>query len=445
MSGFDRFAKRWAGGGQVAPITDNNANLGLAFLGAEPPTVEIHNQIWQWNDEKDNWLFEAIRLAALAAGAPAPTETTPGVLATAIRTAASQVFAGIQRNATLQEAAALSSSTLTITPATLKPLLDALTLGVATSVPAGAVMAFSRSAAPSGWLVADGSSVSRSQYLNLFNAIGTMYGAADNNSFTLPDMRGMFVRGWANSATGTDANRVLGSKQGSANLNHGHGLTLAAIPAHSHTGTTDAAGQHAHPISISAEGQHTHGLTMGDAGFHNHVINIGAVGQHIHAANTDAQGYHGHTGQTYAAGEHTHAFARDASGGANLLTLGVFDTDRADEGYSADASIIQTAGNHAHAVDVYGNGTHAHNVGIGGAGEHSHAASSDGAGQHSHSLNMIGAGLHVHTLTMSQAGQHTHTFTTAQAGGVQPTGSIAITGDSEARPINIALLYCIKV
>ena len=49
---------------------------------------------------------------------------------------------------------------------------------------------------PAGWLLCDGREVSRSEYLNLFNAIGVCWGKGDNSkTFNLPDLRGMFLRG----------------------------------------------------------------------------------------------------------------------------------------------------------------------------------------------------------------------------------------------------------
>jgi microcystin-dependent protein len=63
-------------------------------------------------------------------------------------------------------------------------------------VPVGAVMPFAMNSAPTGWLSADGSNVSRTTYANLFTAIGTTYGAGDGSTtFALPDLRGIFVRG----------------------------------------------------------------------------------------------------------------------------------------------------------------------------------------------------------------------------------------------------------
>lgn len=66
----------------------------------------------------------------------------------------------------------------------------------------GTVQAFAQATCPSGWLTANGSNVSRTTYSTLFAAISTMYGVGDGSTtFTLPDYRGYFLRGWANGST----------------------------------------------------------------------------------------------------------------------------------------------------------------------------------------------------------------------------------------------------
>ena len=90
---------------------------------------------------------------------------------------------------------------------------DNQTTIVQIAAPAGVVMAFGGSTAPTGWLECDGSAVSRSTYSDLFSAIGTNFGVGDGTStFNLPDTRGEFIRGWDNSR-GVDSGRGIGSFQ----------------------------------------------------------------------------------------------------------------------------------------------------------------------------------------------------------------------------------------
>lgn len=95
--------------------------------------------------------------------------------------------------------------------------------------PAGAVLFFAMAAAPVGWLVCDGSLVSRATYAALFAAIGALYGAGDGaTTFKLPDLRGEFLRG-ADGGRGVDVGRVLGSGQLDSLKSHDHGLSVLSF------------------------------------------------------------------------------------------------------------------------------------------------------------------------------------------------------------------------
>lgn len=84
---------------------------------------------------------------------------------------------------------------------------------LALAVPSGAVFHFAMSTAPAGYLVCNGSAVSRTAFPNLFAAIGTLYGNGDGSTtFNLPDLRGEFIRG-ADLGKGVDSGRVFGSGQ----------------------------------------------------------------------------------------------------------------------------------------------------------------------------------------------------------------------------------------
>jgi len=78
-------------------------------------------------------------------------------------------------------------------------------------LPAGTMVMYGGSTAPSGWLLADGSAVSRTTYAALFAAIGTTYGVGDGSTtFNLPDFRGVFPKGagTTNRAAGKDAGGI---------------------------------------------------------------------------------------------------------------------------------------------------------------------------------------------------------------------------------------------
>ena len=84
----------------------------------------------------------------------------------------------------------------------------------ATLFPAGMIIPFAGPAEniPEGWLLCDGSAISRSEYANLYKAISVCWGTGDGaTTFNLPDLRGMFLRGVSgDSGNDPDAgNRVL--------------------------------------------------------------------------------------------------------------------------------------------------------------------------------------------------------------------------------------------
>ncbi len=73
-------------------------------------------------------------------------------------------------------------------------------------LPAGSMVDFAGSTAPSGWLMADGAAVSRTVYSDLFASIGTIYGSGDGSTtFNLPDFRGRFARYNDDMGTARDA------------------------------------------------------------------------------------------------------------------------------------------------------------------------------------------------------------------------------------------------
>ena len=58
------------------------------------------------------------------------------------------------------------------------------------ALPAGVIVPYGGASAPAGWLLCDGSAISRTTYAALFAAIGTAFGTGDGSTtFNLPDMR----------------------------------------------------------------------------------------------------------------------------------------------------------------------------------------------------------------------------------------------------------------
>ncbi len=79
------------------------------------------------------------------------------------------------------------------------------------SVPVGSVFWLATQTAPEGYLICDGSAVSRTEYADLFAAIGTTFGTGDGSTtFALPNLQAAFIRG-AGSQNGYSA--TFGQKQ----------------------------------------------------------------------------------------------------------------------------------------------------------------------------------------------------------------------------------------
>lgn len=112
----------------------------------------------------------------------------------------------------------------------------------------GLIYMFGGSVAPSGFLICDGSSISRSTYADLFSAIGTTYGAGDGSTtFNLPDMSGRVP-------IGVSLDIALGDVGGEET----HTLLTNELPSHSH-----GIPSHGHTNSIKATTpQLTHSITQ---------------------------------------------------------------------------------------------------------------------------------------------------------------------------------------
>lgn len=150
--------------------------------------------------------------------------------------------------------------------------------GVAT----GAMLMFAGPTAPSGYLIADGTAVSRTTYSALFSSVGTTHGVGDGSTtFNLPDMRGKFAVGRHPSGNLP----TLGATGGSFDHTHSQSNHTHAM-AHTHSQA------HEHTISHSHTFAHTHSMQS-----HVHDMNHSHfIPNHAHGFSLTTDSYsHGHT------------------------------------------------------------------------------------------------------------------------------------------------------
>lgn len=108
------------------------------------------------------------------------------------------------------------------------PAIDGSNMTGISSVPVGSYFPFAGSSAPEGFLLCDGSAVSRETYAALFSAIGTAWGSGDGSTtFNVPNMKGRVPVGYDASQAEFDAIAESGGEKT-------HTLTTNEMPGHTH-------------------------------------------------------------------------------------------------------------------------------------------------------------------------------------------------------------------
>lgn len=180
------------------------------------------------------------------------------------------------------------------------------------SVPVGSIQAYGGMSAPTNWLICDGSAISRTDYKELFQIIGTTYGAGDGSTtFNLPDLRGKV-------AIGPNTAHLLGTSGGQEEHIHTTGnftLGINHIPSHNHNSRSltgaitfrdHAGGDHNLVLSASGiasvtktdwSGSHGAAASTSISGYKYNNVNLNAT--HTHDAQGGGQAHnHGNTGST---------------------------------------------------------------------------------------------------------------------------------------------------
>lgn len=218
-------------------------------------------------------------------------------------------------------------------------------LSAISTVTVGQIVFEPRTLARAGFLKANGVVVNRADYPALWayaQASGALVSEAEWNNgrwgcfstgdgtttFRLPEMRGEFIRCWADGRNDIDPQRAIGSYQSDQNRSHAHGASASE------------------------------------------------VGDHAHSAWTDVQGWHGHHGWTAGVGDHQHVSPWGENSSRYAPPWGTWGGNDKTGSNNTDGDntwgMTSPAGGHNHEFNTEGEGNHGHNVGIGGAGRHSH-------------------------------------------------------------------------
>ena len=114
------------------------------------------------------------------------------------------------------------------------------------AMPAGALVMWGGlyDSIPTGWLLCDGSEISRTTYADLFSAIAVQFGSTSGSTFTLPLFQNIFPRSPASSTS-------CGSTGGSDSVT----LTEANLASHTHT-VNDSGHNHKLPRYASSGSQY---------------------------------------------------------------------------------------------------------------------------------------------------------------------------------------------
>lgn len=211
-------------------------------------------------------------------------------------------------------------------------------------IPTGMVVPFFGTTIPAGYLVANGSSVSRTLYANLFAVIGTKYGTGDGSTtFNLPDLMNRFVRYGTVAQAGTKVADSLRSHTHSITQTaHTHGLS---DPGHVHTASTASAGSHTH-----ARGTMEITATAPVLAFPNEIsgafyeINRSAHGYDADSIHINAgfQASRSWTGRTSSDGSHSHS-----------VTINSAKTGISCNGATANITVNSTGGSETAPMHIY--------------------------------------------------------------------------------------------
>jgi microcystin-dependent protein len=172
----------------------------------------------------------------------------------------------------------------------------------------GAIKPWTKSTAPAGYLLCDGSAVSRSTYADLFAVVSTTYGSGDGSTtFNVPNLQGKMPQGY-------DGNTYNLAGTGGANT-----VTVAVTNNQAATNATNQA------VTITGSISNT-SLTSAQLASHSHNFNASTTQNSSGSfppggsANHGAPPSPGNTGNTGSGSGHNHAHTLSGSLTGNITT-----------------------------------------------------------------------------------------------------------------------------
>jgi microcystin-dependent protein len=230
------------------------------------------------------------------------------------------------------------------------------------SAPTGSIIPWLTPTAPTGYLLMDGSAVSRTTYAALFAVIGVSQGIGDGSTtFNLPDWRGRFPRGLDASGNGRDVDLNLRTSPVAGTHNVTGGATTNGSP----------------NITVTTTANLAPGMTVTGTG-----IPASSVVRSITSATVFVLGNLANTADVNATATNTGLTFTVSKGptGAYVGSVQSAATARPTSSFTTD-----NPGNHTHGIGTgYANANNITNV----SSVASRAATntSDGGGSHTHTI-----------------------------------------------------------
>lgn len=301
-----------------SPATSGTSLEVAPGTGALFPTVPFNAVIWPASVQPTTSNAEIVRVTAKATDTFTITRQQEGSNA---------------RTIGLNDQIAVN-----ITVKTLTDIEDAFISAGQVTGPVGSIVMWPTGTAPTGWLLCDGSAVSRTTYSELFALISTTFGVGDGSTtFNLPNMVQRIPIGKATAG----ALATIGATDGS--WDHTHGPGTLTVASHTHGPGTLTVASHVHDSGSLQVASHTHGPGTLTVASHSHGNGT---------LDTLPDGSHSHTGSTSSDGSHSHSvndiLVDGATSGSDVSVREATDTS--------------TDGSHSHSFTTNSGGTHSHAV-----------------------------------------------------------------------------------